>query len=348
MNQSGLFKKIFFLIVLIGLCSNVYAQKIDTIIHINGNILKGDFKKMNYGVITWKMDGMGTISVEETKVNTIISNKKFEIKTDDGIIYFGSFKASPDFRSVILVLDEQEVQVLIEDIVEIYPIKSNFWRRTSGNFSLGVNYAKGSNVATLAFSGNLDYRKRKGFYSVSWDLNDTYQGDTLSASKGDITLDWQRTIKNGWSTNVSTGLNRNLELGTKSRISLNAMGIKDITYNEWNRLYVGMGLNISRETPYGDGAITEDLTGLLQVKWKVYKLTNPKLWVDSDISFLPYFTDSGRNRVMFNLTPKVSIFSNNFKIGFNFYYNYDSKPTTDTAANDDYGLNLQFTYYLSH
>ena len=41
------------------------AQKTDTIVHVNGNVLKGDFKKMEYGVVTWKMDGMGTISVEE-------------------------------------------------------------------------------------------------------------------------------------------------------------------------------------------------------------------------------------------------------------------------------------------
>jgi len=99
--------------------------------------------------------------------------------------------------------------------------------------------------------------------------------------------------------------------------------------------------------PFGDAEIKNDLTGIAQIKWKVYKLTQPKIWVDADLRYLPYFTDTGRNRVLFNLNPQVSIFSDNFKIGFNFYYNYDSKPRTDAAANDDYGLNLQFTYSLN-
>ena len=68
-----------------------YGQKTDTIIHINGNVLTGDLKKMNYGVVTWKMDGMGTISLEEPKIQSIISNKMFEIKMESGRIYFGSF-----------------------------------------------------------------------------------------------------------------------------------------------------------------------------------------------------------------------------------------------------------------
>ena len=81
-----------------------YGQKTDTIVHINGNILKGDFKRMNYGVVTWKMDGMGTISFEEPKIQTIISNKMFEIKMENRSIYYGSFAASEEPRSVNLSL----------------------------------------------------------------------------------------------------------------------------------------------------------------------------------------------------------------------------------------------------
>jgi hypothetical protein len=40
----------------------------------------------------------------------------------------------------------------------------------------------------------------------------------------------------------------------------------------------------------------------------------------------------------------VNLLSDNFKVGMNFYYNYDSKPSSEAAANDDYGLNLQLTY----
>lgn len=323
------------------------AQKTDTIYHINENILTGEFKKMNYGVVTWKMDGMGTISLEEPKINTIKSDKQFEITMDNGQIYFASFAPSEHPRKVILVMNGGNKEVAIMDIVEVYPIRNNIWRRMSANVSLGLNYAKGSNVATLAFAGNVDYRKRRSYYSLNWDTNDTYQGDTLSSSKSDVSLNWQRKLNKSWSTNLAVVASQNLELGTDLRLNLNLTGVKDIVYNEWNRLYLGMGLNASRETPTGDEPNTDDLAGLLQLKWRVYKLTAPKIWVDAGIDYIPYLTDAGRSRVAIIMNPKVNLFNDNFKIGLNFYYNYDSKPRTQDAANDDYGLNLQFTYSLN-
>lgn len=49
--------------------------------------------------------------------------------------------------------------------------------RTTGNFSLGANFSKASNVGTVAVSGNLDYRKRKSYFSLTWNDNNTFQGD---------------------------------------------------------------------------------------------------------------------------------------------------------------------------
>jgi len=306
--------------------------------------MTGDFKKMVYGVVTWKMDGMGTISLEEVKINTIRSVKLFEIKMKNGFIYFGSFDTSGIDRKVNIVVANGRETVDISEIVEVYPIKRNFWMRTSGNFSLGATYSKGSRVATIAFSGGLNYRKKKSYFDLSWDDNNTYQGDTLSSTKTDVVFAWQRLLKNKWSTQVSLGANQNSELGTKLRIALNLIGLKDITYSNWNRLYAGAGFSMAREIPYDNSDVRNDLAGLFTVVWKVYKYTIPKIWVDADISFLPYITDAGRVRTVFNLNPKISIFSDNFKIGFKFYYTYDNKPSSDASSKDDYGVNLELTY----
>ena len=320
------------------------SQKVDTIIHINGNVLTGDFKKMVYGVATWKMDGMGTISLEEPKISTIQSNKTFEIKMKNGFIYFGSFDTSNVDRMVYIVFTNGRELIDISDIVEVYPIKRSFWSRTSGNFSLGFNYSKGSDVATISTSGNLNYRKRKSYFELSWDDNNTYQSDTLSSSKADIAFAWQRLLKDGWSVQAATGASQNSELGTKLRLDFNTIGIKDITYNSWNRFYSGAGLSVSRETSYTGGETNNDLAGLLTAVWKVYKYTVPKIWVDTDISFLPYITGDNRYRAIFNLNPRVSIFSDNFKAGFSFYYNYDSNPSSNAVSTYDYGINLELSY----
>ena len=76
------------------------AQKTDSIYHTNGNILTGDFKKLNYGLVTWSMKGMGSISLETPEVANIKSNKQFEVKLKNGMIYFGSFDTSGIERKV--------------------------------------------------------------------------------------------------------------------------------------------------------------------------------------------------------------------------------------------------------
>lgn len=332
------------ILILAFLCATqIRAQKTDTIIHINGNILTGELKRMVSGVVTWKMDGMGTISMEEPKVNTIISDKQFHIKMETGNIYFGSFDSSKENRMVYVVTSNRRIHIPMSDIVEIYPSRKSFFLRTSANLSLGLNYTKGSGIATLAFSGNVDYRKLRNYYNLEWDSNNTFQTDTLTSRKSDGMLTWQRTLSKGWSTSISVMASQNLELGTKLRASLNVTGIKDIVYNEWNRLYFGLGLNFSQETPFDDSDVTTDAAGLFMLNWKVYRLLNPKIWVDANLSYLPYLTDN-RSRFTLNLNPKVGLFGNNFKIGTNFYYTYDSRPIAEGAANDDYGLNLQITY----
>ncbi len=301
---------------------------------------------MVYGVVTWKMDGMGTISLEEVKMRTLKSPKKFEVKLKNGQIYFGSLDTSGFDRKVNIVLTNGRELVDLDDIVEIYPIRRSFWLRTSGNFSLGANYSKGSDVATIVFSGNLTYRKRKSSFYLNWDNNSTIQSDTLSATKADATVSWERMLKKKWSLGTILGINQNSELGTKLRLNFALLGIHDFVYNNWNRFYGGAGLSVQRETPFDSSAISNDLAGIVSVVWKVYKYTNPKVWVDINANYIPYFTSSGRTRLDFNVNPKVSVVNNDLKLGFRIYYTYDSEPTAETGASDDWGFNLEITYSL--
>jgi hypothetical protein len=321
----------------------IIAQKTDTIYHVNGNILTGDFKKMVYGVVTWKMDGMGTINLEQIVMNSAISKKEFEIHFKDDQIYFGSMGASKKPKSLNVITKDSTIFTKIADIVEIYPIKNSVWSRMSGNFNLGANFSKGSNTGSIAFSGNLDYRKKKVYFNLQWQNNFNYASDSLSSSNQNIGLAWQRSQKNGWSSEVGIAGTQNSSLGTKLRLGLDLIENKDISYNNWNRLYAGAGLNLTRETDYGNYGTQNDIAGLIQLVWKVYKYTLPKVWVDANVTFIPYITDAGRYITNINLNPSVSILNDNFKVGFQLYFNYDSKPT-ETYSNNDYGVNLTFSY----
>lgn len=323
---------------------NTYAQKTDTIMHINGNILTGDFKKLSYGVVSWKMDGMGTINFEEVKINKIRSVKQFEIKTQNGDLYFGSMDTTQFNREVKILTEMDSIVLNIDDLVEIHPLKNNFISRISGNASLGANYSKGSNVGSLAFSGNMDYRKEKKYFSLSFDDNNTYQGDSLSSSSSNISIAWQRLVKKRWSSELSVAAGQNTALGSKLKLDLNLMGVYDISYNSWNRFTVGTGVNTTRETSYEATNKTYDLAGIFAMVWKVYKYKTPKVWIDANFTFQPYITTRGRYLTSTSINPKVNLINDNFKIGISFYHNHDSKPPEGATTKSDYGVNLQFSY----
>ncbi|WP_157473280.1 DUF481 domain-containing protein [Eudoraea adriatica] len=339
---------VLLLIVMIFSQLNCFSQKTDTIVHKNGNILKGDFKKMEYGIVTWKMDGMGTISVEEPYLGTIISQKQFEILMKNGLLYYSSFEASDSEGEVIITVGGRKVSILIDDIVEIHPIKGNFWQKFSGNLSLGGNFSKSSALTTIAFSGNLDFRNKKTSFNTDWFLNLSYQNDSLITNNSQVNVAWQHLFKNKWSSLLALGRSQNLQLGIKQRYNLAIGAIKDITNNTWSRLYITGAMTGISEKSFDPNSQTEqDLAGVIQLAYDIFKYTSPKISLKSNITYIPYFTGDRRSRMNFNLNPMVSIFNNNFKVGFNFYYNYDSNPPASSLSNEDYGINLQLTYSLN-
>lgn len=321
----------------------VFAQKTDTIVHVNGNVLTGEIKKLDFGIVSFKMDGMGTINYETDKIQTIKSRKYFEIKLSNGLYYFGTFDTSYFKRKVKINLGEKVELVDLSEIIEVYPIKKNFWLRMSGQFDLGFDFSKGSGIGKLNFNGNLNYRKRKSYFEFAWSNNTTSQSDTISSAKSDISLNFQRYLKNRWSLSLQTGVNQNTELGLDLRAFISVLGIWDIIHNNKNRFFVGSGLSGNREWTKGDTTGINNIELSITTSYKLFKYISPKVDVATDFTVFPNLTTSGRVRVEYNLTSKYEIF-NDFYVGLNLYYSYDNKPTSLTASDSDYGISSTVGY----
>ncbi len=322
---------------------SAFGQKTDTIVHINGNILTGEIKRLDYGIITFKMDGMGTIKYEMDKVQSIKSQKYFEIKLSNGLYYFGTFDTSHYKRKVKVVLSERIELIDVSSLIEVYPIKKNFWLRLHGKFDLGFDFNKGSGIGNFNFNGLLGFRKRKSNLEFSWTNNTTGQADTITSAKADITVNYQRYIKNKWSAGLRTGANENTEMGLDLRLFLAASGIWDIVHNNRNRFYLEGGLSGNREWSNGDTTALNNMEAIISTQYRLFKFTNPEIDITTDFTFFPNLTTKGRLRLEYNLNTKVEIF-NDFYVGLNYYYSFDSKPMSSTAANDDWGITTTFGY----
>jgi len=324
--------------------SFVKAQKVDTIVHVNGNIMKGEIKMMQYGIMVWKMDGMGTIDVETPKLKTFKSNKRFDVRLKDGSRYYCSFDTSSQNRKVYMLLSGRKKLIAVDDIAQIFPIKNSFWLRTSGSFGFSGNYSKGSDLLTLNLSSSLSHRRETSYFSLSWDTYYTFQSDTLSSIKSDARFSWQRLRRSKISYGAQLGLGQNSQLGTQLRLDFTLVGVYDILFNSWTRLSGFFGSSIEQEYSTDSEIPVENLTGIIAAGWKVYKLTSPKLWVEAEARYIPYFTSDGRYRLNLSLNPKMSLVGNNLKMGFKNYYSFDSHPVSDDAHKDDWGFTLELSY----
>ncbi len=336
-------KQIILTLVFVLLGGFLIAQKTDTIVHINGNVLLGEIKTLDNGIITFKMDGMGTIKFQLDKVNTFSSKKHFQVVMRHGIQYYGSFDTSGVKRRVMLNLLNGKKRLRVENIVEMYPIKKNFWLRTSGVFSLGFNYSKGSNIANLTTSGTVNYRNRKSYSQINWSDNTTLQNDTINSNKSDATFYIQRLLKKKWYLGFNIEGSSNSELGYDLRILSGLSIINYLVQNYHNRLYFSAGASANREWIKAEDTTSDNIEGLLGFNYHYFKYTDPEINITTYVNTYPNMTTSGRWRINYYLDARVEVI-NDFHVGLNFYYNFDSKPVSTDASDSDYGVNTTLSY----
>jgi len=323
--------------------SSVYAQKTDTIVHINGNILTGEFKKLTSGVVSYKMQGMGTVSIDEYAINTIKSNKLFEVKMKSGYMYWGKLDTSAQYKKVNIVYGDSRILLALDQIVEIYPIKRNFWRRLNGHFNLGFEFIKSSNIGSLNISGDLNYRKKKTNFMLKWDEHIVANTDSITSSKSDVHFSYEAHLRGLWSLGFTIGASENLELRTRLRVYTSATIIRDLVYTNIQRLWLGVGFYGGPEWKLGETNYTKATNGIFSLNWSIYKLSGSTFKLTSNIDYLPYISENSRYRVSINIHPYIEIV-NNFYIGLKYYYDFDSNTDTKGTLKDDFGINLTVSY----
>ena len=324
---------------------NLSAQKVDTLIHINGNVMTGEIKKMIDGILFFKMDGMGTISVEAEKINTFKTVKLLQIRTKQGELIFGRIDTSMDqgYVKVGYGINKNNVRVL--DIIEVYPIKSTFWLRMSGKFDFGIDYAKSTRMVRANTSGLIEHRRKKMSTVLSWSsYGSAQQIDTniLQTSKADASVTVKNLIKGSWLWTGVVGENANSEMGLDLRLYVGLTIQNDIVYTNKQHLFAQAGFNFNKEYPE-EGEIIMNPEGFLSLSYNIFKHARPSVSLTSHVNAYPNLNFNGRWRLDTNIDLNIEIFRN-FYVGFKVYTNYDSRPTTKNAENTDWGSSFSIGY----
>jgi hypothetical protein len=333
-RYSSKFLKFLFLIAITGFSISARGQKTDKVVLLNGDTLTGEILSMKLGMLTYKMDGPGTIDIKWEYITGIASNKVFDFTLRNGEIIVGSLDS----------LFKSHQKIILNDIIEIIPIKDRFLNRLVGDVSLGINYTKSNSILQSNFSSNTSYIIPKREFNLK--LNSVltnYGKDTSLTKKQDVVGSYMRNLNKNYFWAVSLGWQQNTELGLASRYLLSGTyGLQPLTDNH-NRLLAAAGLSYNQEQSVESGQFSGNLDALFNISYKRFYYSTPKLSINASYSIYPGITDWGRIRMQADLNVSVEIFKD-FQTGLVFYYSYDNKPPQGSLSTNDYGILFSIGY----
>jgi hypothetical protein len=318
------------------------AEKTDTVYLYNGDRITGEIKRLEYGILFLKTDGLGTLNIEFDRIRTFYSKHQFIIQLENGLRFYGSLDTSNTPGYITLLVNEFRIPEPIEDIVEIYPVKNRFWKRLDGAIDLGYSYSKASTVSQLNFSGHIDYRVQKSFTKISGSSTITDQQDRDRIRNQDYSVSFWRFFKNRWFAGVFSGAQQNTELGTDYRFYGGLGSGRDLVHTNRNVLSGIIGFLVSTEKSQGD-SIIQSVEGVMQLNYRLFKFNDPEIDVTSYFNYFPSITSAGRHRLEYQVKARIELF-NDFYFGLTYYDNYDSKPLDPTAEKNDWGITTSIGY----
>jgi len=339
-------KKCFLLCCLVMMAATCFSQLKDTIFFNNGSNLIGKIKKIKLGVLSFDPDDANDITVQLRNLRTLAAVRKvFRVETTDQAVFLG--KLFPDTaKGYVQFVHNNDTagSYYLQNISVMYPYGIAFLQRFTGNVGLGYNYTRSSNFGRLNFDGALNYSSSKLEVSLTGSAIYTSTDSSFSRDNERLTIKNNYYFSPSWFATVFFNYQRNLELSLDRRYQEGfGIGNKFFTTQHvytWAR--GGIVFNQEKSTEkITTGTLTEFFG---QLEFNFFRFTKP------DINLLMaqtvYYSIS-QNRFRSDGNSKINWeIIKNFKIGLEFYNNYDSNPPVEGSSKLDYGILFNLNYFF--
>ena len=320
---SVFFRRLLLIIAFYFTQSYLFAQR-DSLVFKNGNIIVGGIKSMDKGALTIETDYSKTnFSIKWAELEKIYSKNSFLITLKSGERLRGTLSSTDSVKQVsIETEDGKKMLAMLDDVIYLKGLKSDFWSRVYANADLGFNLAKANNLRQFNVSAAM------GYYADKWQLGLNF---TNNSSKQDSVDEIKRTesgvsftyylSKNWFATSSITTLS-NTEQALKLRLS-GKLGIGRYLKHT-NRAYLGVsaGVNGNNETYKNNTDSKSSTEGYFGINANYFDIGDLSLL--SSLFAYPSFTESGRWRADFMLDSKYKI-TDDFYIKLGASINYDNR-----------------------
>jgi hypothetical protein len=341
MKGRLLFSVFFTICSLIAVVSSAQSQ--DTLFLKNGQVLTGDIKNMNLGVIVIDDMDLNTLNIKQHKIKSISTVRRFKIETTNKEIYYGSLNVSGKDSAIIQISDTEKVTVKFIEISEIIPLERKFFKRLDGNLTAGFSFSKSTGIGQFNLSTQVKYVTR--LFQNQLTLSSISSIDTVHFTRDNENAELFSNFSLGpkWFLAGLLGYQRNLELSIEFRFQeMLGAGNKLIVTKDLQLLAIsGMALNQEKSTT---GAYEDLLIEVpLMLRFDFFKFKNPNIQISTTQTAYIGITQLGRFRFNGSTTISYEII-HDFSFSLNIYNNYDNQPPSATPSNIDYGIVLGVTY----
>ena len=322
-----------------------HAEKTDVVILKNGDDLTGEVKELDFGLLIFSTDHMGTINIEWDQIVSLTAlNQYFRFERDDGRLMYGKIDSDTLANKLLVLLDTVRIPLDFNEIVRITPIKESFWNRFDLSMDLGYSYTKASTVSQLSFSGKSSYRAYRNSAHLNWTSITTEQTDKPQTNNRDLSLEGRHIFRNKWFLTSGVGAQQNTELGLDLRLSWGGGVGRYMIQTHHSLLQAGGGLSVNREWAQNTSD-TYNLEGVLTVGFDRFIYQTPKMSLDSYFNVFPNLTDFGRVRTELEVKLKWEIIADLFW-NLTFKSSSDNKPPSGDQANIDYNVIVSIGWKL--
>jgi len=312
------------------------AQKTDVVVLRNGDRMTGEVQSLDRGQLTLKTDNMGTLAIEWDEVKSVTAAATFEVEDVRGGQHLGSLQPGPAEGELSVVSSWATQTLRLLEVVRIQRLGSTFWQRLDGSIDAGLSYTSASDLLSFSFASQVSLRRPGHRFSVSGSSTIQSQPDVPQTKRTSGALTYQRLYTGRWVALVQGQLEQNRELGFDLRSSLLGGGGRYLVQSRKDELLAGLGLNANREKPL-EGETTTNFEAALALVYDRFAYDYPKVDVRVSLAGFLSLNDWGRQRVELNAQLKREVFRD-FSVGLLAYESYDSRPPTEGARKNDYGL----------
>ncbi len=320
--------------------ASLLAQKTDTLIVRNGDVMTGEIKEFKRGKVEFSTDAAGTIYVMWTRVLTAKTDKTFGIDLEDGTKVFGSLAFGDEPHQVKLVVAGDTLVVATQQVVNLLRVKETFWRRLDGNIDLGVDFTQQNAKTDFSFGADVKYKKDRNNFKFNLHTTFSRQDDTDDISRLNTSLVYVREFAETWYYAGLVSGEENSQLSLEIRGGVGGLAGRFFIQSNKVILLGGLGLSYARERftgQEGDNAFQ----GLMMADFEFFSWGGLDTDLSSQLLIIPVINQSGRWRISFTTSFKREI-AKDFYFNVGLHEQFDSQPPTEDAEKNDLSLTTSF------